>query len=360
MDDESHIHYCTGTDCDSSETADHVWNNGEVTAEPTCATEGVKTFTCTDCGETYTEAVPATGNHTYGKWQKLDDESHIHYCTSDECKASETADHEWNGGKITIEPTCSINGQKTYLCLDCNETKVETVPATGNHTYGDWQKLNDNEHIRYCTGDECTEFETEVHKYSSAFDINCDVCEHERATSGNFGNDMSWQVTDDGVLTIEGNGDLAASDTIPWNEYLDSITSVVISEEVTSLDSDMLDDMTNLSSVTILAEDLEIEDSSSTIPSSATIYGYAGSTSEAYAEKYGREFVDISIVLGDIDGNDTVDNNDAIYLLYHTIFGEEEYPVNQECDFNDDGIVDNNDAIYLLYHTIFGDEYPLS
>ena len=56
-----------------------------------------------------------------------------------------------------------------------------------------------------------------------------------------------------------------------------------------------------------------------------------------------------------------MDSNDAIHLLYNVFFGEENYPVNQPCDFNGDGAVDANDAIYLLYNVFFGDEaYPLS
>lgn len=35
----------------------HVWNDGEVTLDPTCIAEGVKTFTCTVCGATKTEPV---------------------------------------------------------------------------------------------------------------------------------------------------------------------------------------------------------------------------------------------------------------------------------------------------------------
>ena len=39
----------------------HTWDNGVVTTPPTETTEGVKTYTCTVCGETRTEAIPATG-----------------------------------------------------------------------------------------------------------------------------------------------------------------------------------------------------------------------------------------------------------------------------------------------------------
>ena len=62
----------------------------------------------------------------------------------------------------------------------------------------------------------------------------------------------------------------------------------------------------------------------------------------------------------DLDGNATIDTDDAIHLLYFTLFGEANYPVNQDCDFNSDDMVDTDDAIYLLYHTLFGEEnYPL-
>ena len=37
----------------------HIWDEGAVTTEPTYTSEGVLTFTCTRCGETYTEAIPA-------------------------------------------------------------------------------------------------------------------------------------------------------------------------------------------------------------------------------------------------------------------------------------------------------------
>ena len=40
---------------------EHKWDNGQITKEPTATEDGVKTCTCTACGEIKTEAIPATG-----------------------------------------------------------------------------------------------------------------------------------------------------------------------------------------------------------------------------------------------------------------------------------------------------------
>ncbi len=40
----------------------HSWNEGEITTAPTCENAGVKTYTCTVCNATKTEAVDATGH----------------------------------------------------------------------------------------------------------------------------------------------------------------------------------------------------------------------------------------------------------------------------------------------------------
>ena len=46
------------------EKLSHSWNNGKITTEATCTKDGVKTYTCTGCGETKTESISATG-HAY-------------------------------------------------------------------------------------------------------------------------------------------------------------------------------------------------------------------------------------------------------------------------------------------------------
>ena len=62
----------------------------------------------------------------------------------------------------------------------------------------------------------------------------------------------------------------------------------------------------------------------------------------------------------DLNNDGETNNADAIYLLYHVIFGNEYYPISVSCDFTGDGVENNADAIYLLYHIIFGmEQYPI-
>ena len=41
---------------------EHAWNDGEITTPATCTTKGIKTYTCTSCGTTKTEAIEAPGH----------------------------------------------------------------------------------------------------------------------------------------------------------------------------------------------------------------------------------------------------------------------------------------------------------
>ena len=75
---------------------EHTWNDGEVTAEPTCTAQGVKTFTCSGCGATYTEPVDMLA-------------------------------HDWDDGVVTKEPSCTEAGEMTYTCATGGETRTEPI-----------------------------------------------------------------------------------------------------------------------------------------------------------------------------------------------------------------------------------------
>ena len=97
---------CTVCGFELKPAGDHVWNAGEVTTAPTCTEEGVKTYTCTSCGATKTEAVAAS--------------------------------HTWDEGKVDPAPTCTAKGVKTFTCTvdGCDATKTESIDALG-HNYVD-------------------------------------------------------------------------------------------------------------------------------------------------------------------------------------------------------------------------------
>ena len=52
------------------------------------------------------------------------------------CK-EELHKHTWDEGKVTNEATCISTGSRTYTCSECGDIRIETIPATGVHTWGD-------------------------------------------------------------------------------------------------------------------------------------------------------------------------------------------------------------------------------
>ena len=82
-------------------------------------------------------------------------------------------------------------------------------------------------------------------------------------------------------------------------------------------------------------------------------------TCEGFTAQYEVTVFDPTVneLKGDTDANLTVNADDAIYLLYSVLFGEEYYKLYQECDFDGSGVKDADDAIYLLYSVLFGEVY---
>ena len=122
-----------------SETCQHVWDNGKVTKEPTETETGIKTYTCTLCGETKTETIPKlTHEHSYKAVVTAPTCTEkgytTHTCACGDSYVDTYTDalgHAWDEGKVTKEPTETETGVKTFTCTRCGETKTETIPATG-------------------------------------------------------------------------------------------------------------------------------------------------------------------------------------------------------------------------------------
>ena len=65
----------------------------------------------------------------------------------------------------------------------------------------------------------------------------------------------------------------------------------------------------------------------------------------------------------DVERDGDTDTDDAVYLLLHVMFGEEDYPTaeNAKLDFDGNGKLSTDDAVYLLLHVMFGEtDYPLA
>lgn len=124
----------------------HVFDAGVVKTEPTCGKDGTKTYTCTRCGYSYDETMPATGEHKY-------EEEIIQHPTCKEggmmvCKCSVCGDssfkplpaekhqYAWVESKA---PTCKDDGVLAYTCSVCGDVaETKTAPALG-HSYGEWE-----------------------------------------------------------------------------------------------------------------------------------------------------------------------------------------------------------------------------
>lgn len=120
-------------------TCNHTYDEGTITQNPTCTTDGVKTYTCSLCGSSYTEDIPAVG-HSYGEPEFVwaddysctaiftclegDDEQHINCTvTSETTPATAVAD-----GKTVYTAAVSFNDN------EYTDSKTVIIPATALDT----------------------------------------------------------------------------------------------------------------------------------------------------------------------------------------------------------------------------------
>ncbi|MBQ6165591.1 MAG: hypothetical protein IJK23_14060, partial [Clostridia bacterium] len=177
--------------CGEHENAVHVWNDGTVSKEATCAEKGELLYTCTVCGAEKKEAVA------------IDPDNHADYATHIEnakkatCeKAGYTGDtvcdacgkivtsgselaplgHDWGEWKIVTEPDCVNPGSRVRYCRNSKKhSETEEIPALG-HT---WQN---EEVIRSAT---CREEGVKRHA--------CAVCGFEEEFAYSDANAHIWE-----------------------------------------------------------------------------------------------------------------------------------------------------------------------
>ena len=122
----------------------------EVTKAPSCTEPGITTYTCSRCGESYDEPIPATG-HTPGAaveenriaagCETPGSYDAVVYCTVCNSELSRQAQtitalgHSWGAWERTTEPTCTQQGEDTCTCTrDTSHKQTRAVDALG-HDY---------------------------------------------------------------------------------------------------------------------------------------------------------------------------------------------------------------------------------
>ena len=122
----------------------HRWNEGEITTAPTCENAGVKTYTCTVCNATKTEAIDATGHTPVEVAEQpatCTEAGHKAGTKCSVCKAILSGMEEIpaTGHTEVIDvakaPTCTETGlTEGKHCSVCNEVLVaqKVIPAKGH------------------------------------------------------------------------------------------------------------------------------------------------------------------------------------------------------------------------------------
>lgn len=110
-----------------------------VTASPTCTGSGLRTYTCSGCGDSYAEVIPAIG-HSFGTYvvtvPATCTGTGVQTATCSVCGETVTQSIPATGhsysSEVTMEPTCTGTGVRTYTCADCGDVYTLSISATGH------------------------------------------------------------------------------------------------------------------------------------------------------------------------------------------------------------------------------------
>lgn len=202
--DEDILYYITATDganvvyCGTADEPNVIvphYLTRKITKKATCTEDGVITYTCTKCNESYTEKIPATGH----KYNDVVTEAScdkggytLHTCTNcgDTYKDDFTAPTGHKYTKTTVkQASCEIDGVSVYTCDTCGDSYSEVIKAKG-HIYASEVTKKAN-----CTDD-------------GVITYTCAICgdkytEVIKAKGHNYSAEVTKKAncTDDGVIT---------------------------------------------------------------------------------------------------------------------------------------------------------------
>ena len=296
------------------------------TTDPTCTEDGGVIFTAAFTKDGFTqqqvtEVIPAPGH-------------------DEETMPAKTA-------------TCTEDGlTKGVRCAACGEilTQQEIIPAKG-HTEEiipgkeatlTEEGITDGKHCTVC--DETTVEQNVIPKLAYI--------------EGTCGENVNWRLTNKGALTISGEGAMVNYQQMqtPWNDYCGMIVKVVVKKGVTSVGDNAFAGCESLAEVEIAETVTVIGDNVFAECEALETVVFRGEEDQWAEIEIGEgnepfEAIEVSIrnyIVGDVNGDETINVYDAIDLLSIIANGECDPAQFAVCDVNGDGTINVYDAIDLL------------
>lgn len=133
---------CAATETFYTPAPGHQVEEWTVTVEPTCTTDGSRTGVCTVCGETVVETIKGGHSYEVAEGEVREDGHRVDTYTCSVCGDSytELVHVEWIEGyystRTLTEPSCLMTGTSIDTCTveGCSKTRTNVVPASG-HSY---------------------------------------------------------------------------------------------------------------------------------------------------------------------------------------------------------------------------------
>ena len=166
-----HAATCEHTD-EVKDKASHKWDSGTITTEATHTADGEMKYTCTICGQTRKEVIPAqTDAHSFSTEWTSDETHHWHVATCEHADVKGSYEsHSWDDGEIITNATHTADGEMKYTCTICGQTRKEVIPAQADaHTFSEEWTSDETHHWHVATCEHTSEIDSVgVHEYGQA------------------------------------------------------------------------------------------------------------------------------------------------------------------------------------------------
>lgn len=171
-DDNEHWKQCSRCD-KKDDVSPHTWDNGTITTAHTCTKAGEKTYSCTKCGATKIEPIPATGHSWKSDWTS-DATHHWHECANESCDVTDNAGKKGYAEHSGGTATCT----EKAVCTHCGQSYGETNPV--NHTGTEQWTQTTTTHEKKWNCCNTVSVPNENHEWADGVCSECGyVCLHE-------------------------------------------------------------------------------------------------------------------------------------------------------------------------------------